>query len=199
LRKLSLIVTTALLCLFATASSAQQMDFAVGISTIQSPAYNNTNIAYPPQSLTGGVYPTISGDFLLRKHIGVMGEISWRASEGLYNGYQPYRPIFWDFNGLYLRDLNKRVAAELSAGIGAESTRFYSNFYNCNYFNGCTNYSTSTHFMGQFGAGLKLYAHGGLFVRPEVHFYLVNNNVEYTSSRVIRYGASIGYTFGERP
>jgi len=54
-------------------------------------------------------------------------------------------------------------------------------------------------FMGQFGAGLKLYARGGLFVRPEVHFYLVNNNVEYTSSRVLRYGASLGYTFGGRP
>jgi hypothetical protein len=52
--------------------------------------------------------------------------------------------------------------------------------------------------MGQFGAGLKLYAKGGLFLRPEIHYYLVNNNNEYTSSRVFRYGASIGYTFGAR-
>jgi len=197
LKKLSLFVTASLLLILAAAAHAQQMDFAFGISTISSPAYNSTaSASYPPQSLTGGVYPSLSGDFLLRKHIGVMGEISWRASQGLYDAYQPYRPIFWDFNGLYLRDLNRRVAAELSAGVGAESTRFYGNFLNCNYFNGCTNYQTSTHFMGQFGAGLKLYARGGLFVRPEVHFYLVNNNVEYTSSRVFRYGASIGYTFG---
>src|SRR5882762_11291903 len=74
---------------------------------------------------------------------------------------------------------------------------FYTNYYTCNYVS-CTNYSTSTHFMGQFGAGLKLYARGGLFVRPELHYYLVNNNQEYTSSRVFRYGASIGYTFGAR-
>jgi hypothetical protein len=199
LKKLSLVVTASMLLMLAAAAHAQQMDFAFGVSTISSPAYNSTaSVSYPPQSLTGGVYPSISGDFLLRKHLGVMGEISWRGSQGLYNGYQPYRPIFWDFNGLYLRDLNRRVAAELSAGVGAESTRFYSNFYNCNYFNGCTNYQTSTHFLGQFGAGLKLYAKGGLFIRPEVHFYLVNNNVEYTSSRVIRYGGSIGYTFGNR-
>jgi hypothetical protein len=50
--------------------------------------------------------------------------------------------------------------------------------------------------MGQFGAGLKLYAHGGFFIKPEVHLYLVNNNIEYSSSHAIRYGGSIGYTFG---
>lgn len=198
MKKLSLIASVGVLFLAATAAFGQQMDFAFGVSTITAPAYNNnSSVAFPPQSLTGGIYPSISGDFLLRKHIGVMGEISWKASQGLYDQYQPYRPIFWDFNGLYLRDLNKRVAAELSAGIGAESTRFYNNFYTCNYIS-CTNYSTSTHFMGQFGAGLKLYARGGLFVRPEVHFYLVNNNQEYTSSRLFRYGASLGYTFGGR-
>jgi hypothetical protein len=197
LKKLSLALSVGLLFSLASIARAQQMDFAFGISTISSPAYTNTNVTYPPQSLTGGIYPAISGDFLLRKHIGIMGEISWRGSQGLYNQYQPYRPIFWDFNGLYLRDISKRVAVEGSAGIGAESTRFYTNYYNCNYL-GCTPYATSTHFMGQFGAGLKLYAHGGIFVRPEVHFYLVHNNVEYSSSRVLRYGASIGYTFGGR-
>src|ERR1700756_4443346 len=173
------------------------MDFAFGISTVNAPSYSSTNTSiYPQQSLTGGTYPSLSGDFLLRKHVGVMGEISWRASQGLYDGYQPYRPIFWDFDGIYISQLNKHVAVEVSAGIGAESTRFYNNYYTCSYISGCTNYATSTHFMGQFGAGLKLYARGGLFVRPEIHYYLVNNNVEYTSSRVFRYGASIGYAFG---
>ena len=121
--------------MIGTAAWGQQMDFAFGVSTISSPAYNSTSSlpTYPPQSLTGGAYPSISGDFLLRKHFGIMGEIAWRASEGLYNGYQPYRPLFWDFNGLYLHKLSKRVVAEFSAGIGAESTRFYTNFYSCNY------------------------------------------------------------------
>ena len=200
MKNLTFAVFTCLLVMIATAAWGQQMDFAFGVSTISSPAYNSTSSipTYPPQSLTGGAYPSISGDFLLRKHFGIMGEIAWRASEGLYNGYQPYRPLFWDFNGLYLHKLSKHVVAEFSAGIGAESTRFYTNFYSCNYFGGCTNYATSTHFMGQFGAGLKLYARGGFFIRPEVHYYLVNNNVEYTSSHVLRYGGSIGYTFGER-
>ena len=197
MKKLTLVVAAGILLLLASGASAQQMDVAVGASTIKSPAYNNTNVSYPPQSLTGGVYPSISGDFLLRKHLGIMGEISWRASQGLYNGYQPYRPIFWDFGAIYLRNVAKRAAVEVTAGIGAESTRFYTNYYNCNYL-GCTPYATSNHFMGAFGGGLKLYVKGGLFVRPEGRFYLVNNNVEYTSSRVFRFGGSIGYTFGER-
>jgi len=29
-----------------------------------------------------------------------------------------------------------------------------------------------------------------------VHLYVVNNNVEFTSPYVVRYGASIGYTIG---
>jgi hypothetical protein len=195
LKKLILVVTAGVLLMFASAAVAQQMDVAFGISTIQSPAYNNTNVSYPPVSLTGGIYPAISGDFLLRKHLGIMGEISWKASQGLYNQYQPYRPIFWDFGGVYVRNVAKRAAVEVTAGIGAESTRFYTNYLNCG-FAGCTPYATSNHFMGQFGGGVKLYVKGGLFVRPEARFYLVNNNVEYTSSRVYRYGASIGYTFG---
>lgn len=185
--------------MLATAVSAQQMDVAFGVTTISAPSYSTTTSpsSFPAASLTGGAYPSLSGDFLLHKNFGVMGEISWKASQGIYDGYQPYRPILWDFNGVFVPRLGRHAAAELSAGIGAESIRFYNNFYTCNYFS-CTNYSTNTHFLGQFGGGLKLYARGGFFVRPEVHLYLVNNNVEFTSSHFARYGASIGYTFGER-
>jgi hypothetical protein len=50
--------------------------------------------------------------------------------------------------------------------------------------------------MGDFGGGLKLYPAGNFFVRPEVRLYLVNNNEFFSSGRVVRYGMSIGYTFG---
>ena len=52
--------------------------------------------------------------------------------------------------------------------------------------------------MGDFGAGIKFYPKGGFFIRPEARFYLVNNNVDYSSSHVTRFGASIGYTFRVR-
>ena len=50
--------------------------------------------------------------------------------------------------------------------------------------------------MGVFGGGLKIYPKGNIFIRPEVRLYLVNNNVEFSSNRVVRSGISIGYTFG---
>jgi hypothetical protein len=195
LKKLSWLLLGAVISL-GTVASAQQIDLAFGVGTTKAPAASTAPTLFqPPESLTGGAYPSFSGDFLLHKQFGVGGNIAWRASQASPPGAQPYRPILWDIDGMWIPSLGKHAAAEFSAGIGAESTRFYSNTVNCNYFS-CTNYSTSSHFLGQFGAGLKLYPHGGFFIRPEVHLYLVNNNVEYSSAHAIRYGASIGYTFG---
>jgi hypothetical protein len=198
-RHLVLFIVPVFLALAGPAFS-QQMDFAFGFSTVHSAPVSSSQaqLQFPPVSLTGGLYPSFSGDFGIRKNIAVGGEITWRGGQGNYDFSQPYRPIFWDLDGMYIPKLGPHAQAELSAGIGAESTRFYTNYLNCTIASGCTNYNTSTHFMGQFGAGLKLYARGGLFVRPEVHVYVVNNNAEYTSPYIVRYGASIGYTFGGR-
>jgi hypothetical protein len=194
LKKLSLSVL--FIALAAAAASAQQIDFAFGVGTISAPAASQVpTLNQPPVSLTGGAYPAFSADVLLFKHYGIGGNIAWRASEATPPRAQPYRPILWDIDGMWVPPLGKHAAAELSAGIGAESTRFYTGVVTCGYIS-CTNYVTSSHFMGQFGAGLKLYPHGGFFIRPEVHLYLVNNNVEYSSSHAVRYGGSIGYTFG---
>jgi hypothetical protein len=193
LRKITF-VTLGLVLSWAAVAHGQQMDFAFGLSTTHSAPVSTSTLAFPPESLTGGIYPSISGDFLIKKAVGIGGEISWRGGQAQYNQVLPYRPILWDFDGIYTPKLGPHVAAELSAGIGAETTRFYSNTIQCGI--SCTNYASSNHFMGQFGAGLKLYARGGLFVRPEVHLYVVHNNIEYTSPYVVRYGASIGYTFG---
>ena len=50
--------------------------------------------------------------------------------------------------------------------------------------------------MGDFGAGIKFYAKGGFFIRPEAQLYLVANNQLFSSSYATRFGVSIGYTFG---
>ena len=87
--------------------------------------------------------------------------------------------------------------AEALAGIGGESIRFYTgSYYNCDIYGNCTNYVSSNHFMGDFGGGLRFYPYGNFFVRPEVRLYLINNNEEFSSSHVVRYGVSIGYAFG---
>jgi hypothetical protein len=183
----------------AAAAYGQQFDLAFGVGTVSAPSSTtfNGDFNHSPQTIGGGAYPVFSGDFLLKKDFGVQAEIAWRATRNLYLGFQPYRPIFFDFNGLYAPHLGKFVEPELTAGIGVEDVRFYQNVINCNFVT-CTNFVSSKHFMGHFGAGLRLYAHGNFFIRPEAHLYLVRNNVEFTSARATRYGLSIGYTFGGR-
>jgi hypothetical protein len=174
-----------------------QVDVAVGLSTTAAPSANSATGSYAPQSLTGGAYPSASVDFMLKRNFGVNGEIAWKASRGNYlNTTQPFRPVLWDFNGIWAPQINKFVVPELMAGIGAESTRFY-NIPNCGS-TGCTNYTSSNHFLAHFGGGVRLYAKGNFFVRPEAHLYLVNNNIDFSSARLGRYGVSIGYTFGGR-
>ena len=198
MRQSTLLVVFCVFVLASSVSHAQQFDLAFGVGTVSAPSsitvINDFN--HSPQTVGGGAYPVISGDFLLHKDFGIQGEIAWRASQNLYLGFQPFRPIFFDFNGIYAPHLGKFVEPELMAGIGAEDVRFYQNFVSCSFIGGCTNYISSKHFMGHFGAGLRLYAHGNFFIRPEASLYLVHNNVEFTSSRATRYGVSIGYTFG---
>jgi hypothetical protein len=195
-------VFLAMLCGYlalVSAAYAQQVDAAFGVGTLTAPSSNNAvNFANFRQSLSGGTYLSFSGDALIKHDLGIGTEISWRASRSFFGSFQPYRPVFWDINGIYAPRFSKHMGAEMSAGLGAESIRFYQNFAICDFFSGCTNYVTSTHFMGHFGGGLRFYPLGNFFIRPEVHLYLINNNVEFSSNYAVRYGGSIGYTFGGR-
>jgi hypothetical protein len=172
-------------------AQAQKIDFAFGVSTVVSPsASSNGN-----PSLTGGTYPGFSGDVLFWHNMGIGTEIYWKANQGNYAGDPtlPFRPIYWDFDAVYSPKLAKHTYLELDAGIGAIDTRIYcqgcGNGYN-------TNYASDTHFMGAFGVGLKVYPKGGFFIRPEARLYLIDNNLNFSSAYVGRFGGSIGYTFG---
>ena len=194
MRKVLVVAAISFFFLLMNPAHAQQIDIGFGLGGLNAPSTGSSTVFSAP-SQGGGVYPGINGDFLLRKNVGVQGEIFWRATQGVYNGYQPYRPLFWDFNGIWLPHLAKRVTGELVAGIGVESIRFYNNFYTCSYITGCTNYTSSNHFMGDFGGGIRFYPHGNFFIRPEARFYLIRNNVEFNSNHATRYGVTIGYTF----
>jgi hypothetical protein len=172
------------------ANAQQQADFAFGVGSVIAPSSNASG-----QGMGGGAYPAISGDVLLKHGLGFEGEVAWRASQNLYGGYQPFRPILYAFNGVYAPKLGKHVQLELLGGLGGESIRFYTQTYVCNYYS-CTNYFSSNHFMGDVGAAVKFYVHGGFFVRPEFREYFINNNVEFNSGHATRAGVSIGYTFG---
>ena len=188
----------AALTAFSNFAQAQKLDLAFGLSTVESPSASSANgVDHQPVSLTGGTYPGLSGDVLFFHHLGLGGEIYWKANRGDYPSIppNPYRPIFYDVNAVYSPKLASHTYLELVGGIGVLSTRFYCPSV-CNY-NG-TNYQDSNHFMADFGAGLKFYPKGNFFVRPEARLYLVNNNLDFSSPRVVRYGLSLGYTFGGR-
>lgn len=195
MRKLLAVAVFSLL--FASAMQAQSGSVFFGASAVQGTASTDTVLGI--QQVGGGTFLQAGAEFLIRHHLGVEGEVSWRAHQNLYGGFQPFRPIFFDINGVYAPQLGKHVGADLMAGIGAESTRFYTGQYVCS-FTSCTNYTSSNHFLGHIGGRLRLYVHNGFFIGPEAHLYMVHNNVEFTSGNAARYGVSLGYTFGmEQP
>lgn len=182
---------------FSNFAQAQKIDLAFGISTVDAPGASSANgVDHQPVSLTGGTYPGFSGDVLFWHNLGLGGEIYWKATQGKYGGDPtvPFRPLFLDINAVYSPKLARHTYLELVGGIGALDTRVYCQGCGNPYNN--TNYFSDKHFMADFGAGLKLYPKGGFFVRPEARLYLVNNNLNFSSPRVARYGLSIGYTFG---
>jgi hypothetical protein len=193
-RKLILLLVVSVFTLVNSAS-AQRVDAAFGVGSLTTPGLDSSDLSHSPQKIGGGAYPAFSVNYLMWKNLGVNGEVAWRSGQNLYFGSLPYRPILYDFNAVYAPPLGRYFAPNLLAGIGAQSTRFYQGNYTCG-FTGCTNYTSSNHFLTHLGAGLSVYVHGSFFVRPEAHVYFVRNNQEFTSGRVNRYGLSIGYSFG---
>jgi len=199
LSALTFISAGLLLVSLSTPAQAQRMDFAVGFNAMTAPPASDAEGNHAPVSLTGGLYPSFSAGFVMFKNLGFQGEFAWRGGRADWRGVQPYRPMFYDFNAMYQPRIAKGIYFEGLAGIGGMSTRFYTPTEICDPFV-CHNYVTVNHFMGHFGAGIKAYPSKkiGLFVRPEAHLYLIHDNQEFSSGRAVRFGISLGYTFGER-
>jgi len=205
LRKLLISFAVVLVVTFAINLHAQEFDAGLGFGTTKAPA---AGYGFPSQS--GGLYISFNGNLRLwmRHHLGVGGEVATRASQAQYginnsffSGSIPYRPIFYDVNAVYGGTwIKKRIGADVMAGIGGQDLRFYSSNYTCG-FTGCTNYTSSNHFAWHFGADVRLYVYGHVFLRPEAHYYIVHNSGSFSGSQIFnngnisRYAISIGYTF----
>jgi hypothetical protein len=201
LKKTALFAFILSLLAFAGVAQAQQFDAAFGFGTVTAPAAsNNGTYSYP--SLSGGLYPSFSGNVILKHHIGFGGEVSWRGSKSTYGGAlnnfgiaQQYRPFFYDFNAVYgVTSKKQKIGADLMAGIGGEDVRFYTPYTTCGYIS-CTNYFSSNHFAGHFGADVRFYFWGHAFIRPEAHYYVIHNNYEFNNVNASRFAVSIGYSF----
>ena len=181
-------------------ASAQQLDFFVGGGTLLSSSPTTGALFFQPPAEKGGTYINLGGDVAgFKHHLGFNIETAWKASQGIYSGEnETYRPILTDFNALYQPKLSKKIGLDLMGGIGVAATRFYvPEITSCSYFSGgCINYTSSDHFMEHLGAGVRYYVWHHFFVRPEIHYYHIQNNIEFNSDSVFRVGASIGYTIG---
>lgn len=204
MRKFVLLAIVSSFFSLANFASAQQADAMLGFGTIVDPSSSTPNctLSFTSNCLgpeKGGLYTTISGDVIFKRRVGFNFEANWRTKQGLdnANGGQLYRPLLFDFNGVYQPRITKKVGADLMGGIGWQSTRFYGYNYssNCLVFGSC--YTSNNHFLVHLGGGLRYYVFGNLFLRPEVHYYHILNNTDvFTNSNVLRVGASIGYTIG---
>ena len=185
------------LAALASFAPAQQIDLAGGASTLWSPGPLTASQAFLPPAESGGLYANASLQYLGEKRLGLNIEGAFRAKEGLYNGYQYYRPILYDVNAVYARRMAAKIRGDFMAGIGGETLVFYKQT-NCNFSGGCSTNVNNTHFLLHAGVGVRYYFWRTFFVRPEAHYYFIFNNFEFHSDHVFRVGASIGHTFGSK-
>jgi hypothetical protein len=182
--------------MFADLAHAQQFDVAAGAGTLISTKNTSASQAYlaPPEK--SGTYPSVSVDRIFKNHFGYSAEVSYRYHYALYNHYQQFRPVIYDFNALYATHVAKRTTGLLMAGAGGQTVIFYSPYGACYYTAGCSTHLDSNHFLLHFGGGIQYRVWRNFFVRPEGHYYhIFNNTNEFHSDNVLRLGASIGYTF----
>jgi hypothetical protein len=199
LRRFAPIASACTVLFFATlAHSQQQIDVAVGGgTTLAFKDRNASEAAIPPQE-KGGTYPSVSVDALIKKRYGLNIETAWRDKKTTYDGYESYRPIFTDVNALFQPQLRRKIGLDLMAGVGIDSNRFYLPGETCGSILG-TCFVSSDHFMEHVSGGLRYYFWHRTphwFVRPEIHYYHIQNNFEFHSDSVFRASVSIGRTWG---
>jgi opacity protein-like surface antigen len=181
----------------AQLASDQRIDFFIGGGTLLSSGVNN-NTGLPAER--GGLYVNLGGNAVFLRHdLGINIETAFRGTQGTYAANEVnYRPILTDFNLLFQPRLGKKAGLDLTAGIGAADTHLYPPGPSSP---GYANYVSSDHFMEQLGAGVHYYIWNHVFVRPEIHYYHIQNNntvVDYgfSSNNAVRVGASVGFTLG---
>jgi hypothetical protein len=190
----------------AVAHAQEGPDVFFGVGSASAPSSNQLIDTFGDGNLyrtpsLGGTFGKVGADIMITPHFGIGGETDFRFSQGAYAGLN-YRPVFYDFNGIYAPTLNhfKRIVPEFQAGLGGVNMKFYYNNAYCDQFAGCQSNNqyveSSNHFQVHLSAGLRVYVTSHIFVRPQVDAHWVNNFFQFGSDWVPEYGGSIGWSFG---
>jgi len=110
LKRWALVATCCLVLCIGTMAFGQQVDFAFGLGGVTATSASHAGSNYTPQSVGGGTFPSFSGNVLIKKNFGVGGEIAWRVGTNSYLPNLvgvPFRPIFYDFDGVWEPRLEK--------------------------------------------------------------------------------------------
>ena len=196
------------LCVASGVAHGQNFDVFFGAGTATAPTSNtlldpfDTGNPYTTPRM-GGTFGKAGVDFFFKPQFGINAETDFRFSQGAYAGLQ-YRPTFYDFNGVWkpLAGKSKRIEPIIQAGLGGMNLKFYESGTACDVLAGCSSSTqyleSSNHFQVHMAAGLRLYATNHLFIQPQIDAHYVNNLFQFGSNWVPEYGASVGWSFGER-
>jgi hypothetical protein len=148
----------------------------------------------------GGVFGVFGADFMIKPHLGINGEYSFRFAQSNYMPSEQLnvRPSFYDFNAVYQPSSgDKRIVPVLEGGIGGAKMSFYVSQSAGTLFNQSQFLVSSNHFQVHAAAGVKLYVKSDIFIKPQFDFHWVSNLTnQYGRTTVPGFTVSIGYTFG---
>ncbi len=155
-----------------------------------------------PVNSMSGVFGVFGADFMIKPHLGINGEYSFRFAQSNYMPSEQLnvRPGFYDFNAVYQPTAgDKRVVPVLEGGIGGSKLSFYVSQSGGTVFNQSQFFVSSNHFQVHGGVGVKLYLKSDIFIKPQFDIHYVPNLTDqYGRNTVPEVTVSIGYTFGRQ-
>lgn len=191
MKKLRWSLVVAVCFMLGSLLPAQSIDAFVGFNTLITKTHET---GFP--KLGGGLYPSFGGDFIFFHGFGIGAQVAFRATQSNYFG-NSVRPILYDFNIVWEPvPTGARIRPDLAVGVGADSLRVYQGAFTCGSFTGCTNYTSSNHFILHAAVGVKLYLTDHIFLRPSVDYYNIRHDQEFLVPSAYQAGIAIGYTLG---
>jgi hypothetical protein len=187
----------------AQMSFAQSVNAYFGVGTAMDSSSNaqidtfGTGNPFTTPELSGA-YLDFGASVMFTKHVGAGADLNWKASRGNYAGLL-YRPMFYNFDGVWSPVSTKRFVPEVRLGLGGMHIGYSFNQTSCDPFGGCNtsneSVETSSHFQVHGALAARLYLTDHIFVRPAVDAHYVNNFFQFGSNWVPEYSVGLGYSF----